>query len=161
MLLKIKNYELSAYNGKVVELDRWNSPFPSRRTVRIRYYNSGRVVEYSYRELERTGAMITSILDSTSKRISFAQLWKDNGDWDWVLIVENLKYRIVYGCSEPLTLDRMKLESSRWYRVLKAFLGEQATIGLLAYELDELIGAERIREENSSGDVLVEHVSST
>jgi hypothetical protein len=52
----------------VIELDRWNSPYETRRIVRLRYYNSGREVEYSYKELAITGAMKTSIVESTDKK---------------------------------------------------------------------------------------------
>jgi len=79
-MIKVGGYELSIFSGIVVELDRWNSPYPSRQTVRLKYYNSGREVEYSYKELAITGAMITSILDSTNKKIHFAQRWKEKGE---------------------------------------------------------------------------------
>ncbi len=152
MRLNIGGYELSAFNGVVVELDRWNSPYPSRRTVRLKYHNSipCSVAEYSYKELAITGAMITSILDSTNKKIHFAQRWKENGDWDWVLVVENSKYRVVYECYDPLTLDRDELRSSKWYKALKPFLGEFATIGLIAWEWDGLIGVEDLRKSEGS-----------
>jgi hypothetical protein len=146
MMLRIGGYELSAFNGLVVELDRWNSLYDTRRTVRLKYYNSGREVEYSYKELAITGAMITSILDSTNKKIHFAQRWKESGDWDWVLVVENSKYRVVYECCDPLTLDRDELRRKKWYKALNPFLGEFATIGLIAWEWDGLVGVEKKSE---------------
>ncbi len=154
MRLKLGRYELSAFNGVVVELDRWNSPYPTRQTVRLKYYNSipCSVAEYSYKELAITGAMITSILHSTSKKLHFAQRWKENGDWDWVLVVENDKYRIAYECYDPLTLDEEKLRNNKWYKALKPFLGEFATIGLIAWEWDGLIGVEDLRKPEQEGE---------
>ncbi len=152
MKLKIGGHALSIFNGIVVELDRWNSHYPSRRTVRLKYHNSipCSVAEYSYKELAITGAMITSILDSTNKKIHFAQRWKENGDWDWVLIVENDKYRLAYECYDPLTLDEEELRNSKWYKALKSFLGKFATIGLIAWEWDRLIGVEDLRKSEGS-----------
>jgi hypothetical protein len=132
---------LSVFNGLVVELYRWNSPIPSRKTIKLK--NGGRETEYSYKELEIIGAMITSILDSTSKKIHFGQLWKEK-DWDWVLVVENERYRVVYACHDPLTLDREELKENKWYKALRPFLGEFAVIGLIALEFDGLIGAEKL-----------------
>jgi hypothetical protein len=143
MLLRIGGYEISAYNGLVVSLERWNSPYPSRKKVILRYHNSGRECSYSYKELARIGAAIRSVLDSSDKRISFGQRWKSNGDWDWVLIVENSKYILVYGCHDPITLDEEAIKENRWYKGLRPILGEFATTGLIALEFDSLLGVER------------------
>ena len=146
MRLEINGHELSVFNGVVIELDRWNSPYKTRQTVRVKYYNSipCSVSSYSYKELAIRGAMITSILESTNKKIHFAQRWK-NDNWDWVLIVENEKYRVVYENHDPLTLDRDKLRMNKWYKALKPFLGEFATVALIA-EWDGLIGVEDLRK---------------
>jgi hypothetical protein len=152
MRLEIGGYELSAFNGVVIELDRWNSPYKTRQIVRLRYHNNGREVEYSYKELAITGAMITSIVESTDKKIHFAQRWKKNGNWDWVLVVENSKYRVVYECYNPLTLDRDALRVNKWYKALKPFLGEFATIGLIAWEWDGLIGIQDLRKQEDKAE---------
>jgi len=149
MRLKVGNHELSAFNGVVIELDRWNSPYKTRQTVRVKYYNSipCSVSSYSYKELAITGAMITSIVESTDKKIHFAQRWKENGNWDWVLVVENSKYRIIYECYDPLSLNTDELKENKWYKALKPFLGEFATIGLIAWEWDRLIGIQDLRKQ--------------
>jgi hypothetical protein len=140
--MKIGGYELSVYNGMVVELERWNSPYPSRKTVRVKYHNSGRERVYSYKELMRIGAAIMSILDSTKKKISFGQRWKGD-DWDWVLIVENDRYIVVYESHNPITLNMEELKHNKWYQALSPFLGECGVLGLIALEFDFLIGAEK------------------
>jgi hypothetical protein len=162
MRLKIGGYELSAYNGIVIELERWNSPYDTRRTVRVKYYNSipCRQTCYNYKELSITGAMITSILDSTSKRIHFAQRWKNVTDWDWVLVVENSKYRLVYECYDPITLDVERLKNGKWYKALKPLLGEFATIGLIAWEWDGLIGIEDLRKQEGEAEASYEQEES-
>jgi len=67
-------------------------------------------------------------------------------NWDWVLVVENSKYRVVYECYDPLTLNRDELERNEWYKALKPFLGEFAIIGLIAWEWDRLIGVENLQK---------------
>jgi len=141
--MRVKDYEISAYNGLVITLERWNSP--SRRTLRLKYHNSGRERSYSYKELARIGAAITSILDSSDKKISFGQRWLSNGNWDWVLIVENSRYLVVYECHDPITLSDLK--ENKWYKALRPFLGEFATTGLIALEFDGLIGVEKKQSE--------------
>jgi hypothetical protein len=146
MQVKVGGYELSIFDGVVIELDKWNSPYPSRRTVRVKYHNTipCEVSVYNHKELIITGAMITSILDSTNKKIHFAQRWKENGNWDWVLVIENSKYRVVYECYDPLTLDFDELRANKWYKALRPILGKFATIGLIAWEWDGLIGVEKL-----------------
>jgi hypothetical protein len=146
MRLIIGNNEISAYSGLIVSLERFNSPYPSRRLVRMRYHNSGKERSYNYKELVRTGAAIASIQDSTFKQISFGQLWEEGGNWEWVLIVENERYRLVYESHDPLTLDMDALRNNKWYKALKPFLGEFATTGLIALEFDGLIGVEKKSE---------------
>jgi hypothetical protein len=152
MRLNVGGYELSAFGGVVVELNRWNSPYKTRQIVRLTYYNNGQEVEYNYKELAITGAMITSIVESTDKKIHFAQRWRNDNNWDWVLIVENSKYRVVYGSYDPLTLDFEELKMNKWYKALKPFLGKFATIGLIAWEWDRLIGIQDLREQDKEGE---------
>jgi hypothetical protein len=70
-----------------------------------------------------------------------------------VLVVENSKYRVVYECYDPLTLDRDALRENKWYKALKPFLGKFATIGLIAWEWDFLLGIQDLRkQEDKEGE---------
>ncbi len=148
--MAMQGFYSAGIGGLEVILERWNSPNPKRRKIILKYHTSGRVVEYDHKQLTRVGAMTTSIQDSTFKRIYF--IWYEDG-WEWRMFVENGKYRLVFRDFDPIVWNQERLEENKWYKALRPFLGEFATIGLLAYELDNLVEAEKIQEQKETQTV--------